>query len=238
RDLLEVGLPRGFFPAVTPGTKHVTVGGAIAADVHGKNHHADGSFANCLLDFHLLTASGELLRCSRTENSRVFWATLGGMGLTGAIVEARLRLRPVTSAFLSVDYERTTDLDATLEAFAEGDGRYQYSVAWIDCVAQGRALGRSVLMRGDHASASALPAAVTRPLERPLRRRKQVPCFMPNFLLNSWTVRAFNALYYRRHAERRAIVDYDRFFYPLDAVEHWNRIYGRRGFLQYQAVFP
>jgi decaprenylphospho-beta-D-ribofuranose 2-oxidase len=237
-DLLQVGLPRGFFPAVTPGTKHVTVGGALAADVHGKNHHADGSFAGCLLDFHLLTASGELLRCSRTENARAFWATLGGMGLTGAIVDARFRLRPVTSAFLSVDYEKTTDLDATLEAFARGDARYRYSVAWIDCLARGRALGRSVLMRGDHAPAGELPATIRRPLELQTRRRKQVPCFLPNLVLNSWTVRAFNALYYGRHSEGRALVDYDTFFYPLDTIEHWNRIYGRRGFLQYQAVFP
>jgi decaprenylphospho-beta-D-ribofuranose 2-oxidase len=237
-DLLQVGLPRGFFPAVTPGTKHVTVGGAIAADVHGKNHHVDGSFADCLVDFHLLTARGELLRCARTENSGVFWATLGGMGLTGAIVDARFKLLPVTSAFLNVDYERTVDLDAALEAFAAGDARYRYSVAWIDCLARGRALGRSVLMRGNHACAGELPATVGRPLEPPVRRRKQVPCFLPSFVLNSWSVRAFNAVYYRRHGPRRAIVDYDTFFYPLDTIEHWNRIYGRRGFLQYQAAFP
>ncbi|HEV3340123.1 MAG TPA: FAD-binding oxidoreductase, partial [Pirellulales bacterium] len=234
-DLLNVGLPRGFLPAVTPGTKHVTVGGAIAADVHGKNHHVDGSFADHLLEFRLLTSSGELLRCSRTENTQAFWATLGGMGLTGAIVDARFRLLRVTSAYLSVDYEKTTDLDATLEAFAQGDARYRYSVAWIDCLAGGRALGRSVLMRGNHAPADELPAAVARPLELPRRRRQQVPCFLPNFVLNSWTVRAFNALYYGRPRRRRTVVDCDAFFYPLDAVHHWNRIYGRRGFLQYQA---
>ncbi|HWB08570.1 MAG TPA: FAD-binding oxidoreductase [Pirellulales bacterium] len=237
-DLLRVGLPRGFFPAVTPGTKHITVGGAIAADVHGKNHHVDGSFADCLLDFHLLTASGELLICSRTENARAFWATLGGMGLTGAIVEARFRLLPVTSPFLSVDYEKTTDLDATLEAFAQGDAQYRYSVAWIDCLARGRSLGRSVLMRGNHALADELPPAIERPLELQARCHRRVPCFLPNFVLNSWTVRAFNALYYARHSRCHAVVDYDTFFYPLDAIEHWNRIYGRRGFLQYQAVFP
>jgi FAD/FMN-containing dehydrogenase len=237
-DLLQVGLPRGFFPAVTPGTKRVTVGGAIAADVHGKNHHVDGSFADHLLDFRLLTSSGEVLHCSRTENARAFWATLGGMGLTGAIVEARFKLLPVTSAFLSVDYEKTTDLDATLEAFAQGDAQYRYSVAWIDCLARGRALGRSVLIRGNHTPADELPATITQPLQLSTRRRKQVPCFLPSLVLNSWTVRAFNALYYGRHGRRRAVVDYDTFFYPLDAVAHWNRIYGRRGFLQYQAVFP
>lgn len=237
-DLLRVALPRGFFPSVTPGTKHVTIGGAIAADVHGKNHHVDGSFADSLLDFRLLMASGEILPCSRTQNAPVFWATLGGMGLTGAIVDARFRLRPVTSAYLTVDYEKTADLDATLERFAQGDARYQYSVAWIDCLARGRSLGRSVLMRGNHTPAEELPAAVGQPLPLRIRRGKRVPGFLPNCVLNSWSVRAFNAVYYRRHGDRRALVDYDRFFYPLDAIEHWNRIYGRRGFLQYQAVFP
>ncbi|HET6882286.1 MAG TPA: FAD-binding oxidoreductase [Pirellulales bacterium] len=237
-ELIRVALPRGFFPAVTPGTKYVTVGGAIAADVHGKNHHVDGSFADCLVDFRLMTASGEVLRCSRSENAQVFWATLGGMGLTGAIVDARFRLRPVQSAHLTVDYQRTADLDQSLQAFSDGDAGYGYSVAWIDCLARGRSLGRSVLMRGNHTPAGELPPSVIEPLGVPDRRHKRVPCFLPNFVLNSWSVRAFNALYYRRHGDRRAVVDYDSFFYPLDAVEDWNRIYGRRGFLQYQAAFP
>ncbi|MGH7134629.1 MAG: FAD-binding protein [Pirellulales bacterium] len=236
-ELIRIGLPRGFFPAVTPGTKYVTVGGAIAADVHGKNHHVDGSFADCLIDFRLLTASGGLLHCSRTENPQAFWATLGGMGLTGAIVDARLRLRPVHSAYLTVDYRRTADLDESLEVFAAGDAGYGYSVAWIDCLARGGSLGRSVLMRGNHTPASDLPS-LANPLAVAPRRRKKVPCFLPGFVLNSWTVRAFNAAYYHRHGDRRAVVDYDSFFYPLDAVDHCNRIYGRRGFFQYQAAFP
>jgi decaprenylphospho-beta-D-ribofuranose 2-oxidase len=237
-ELIRVALPRGFFPAVTPGTKYITVGGAIAADVHGKNHHLDGSFADCLIDFRLLTASGDLLRCSRTENPRAFWATLGGMGLTGAILDARFRLRPVETAHLTVDYHRTADLDESLQAFSDGDAGYRYSVAWIDCLARGRSLGRSVLMRGNHTPVADLPPSIAEPLAQPTRRHKRVPCFLPNLVLNSWSVRAFNALYYRRHGDRRAVVDYDTFFYPLDAVDHWNRIYGRRGFLQYQAAFP
>lgn len=237
-ELIRVALLRGFFPAVTPGTRYVTVGGAIAADLHGKNHHVDGSFASCLIDFRLLTASGETLRCSRTENPHVFWATLGGMGLTGAIIDARFRLRPVSSAYLTVDYQRTANLDQSLEAFATGDTQYNYSVAWIDCLARGRSLGRSVLMRGNHTPFSDLPAQIANPLETARRRRKSVPCYLPNFVLNSHSVRAFNALYYRRHGDRQAVVDYDSYFYPLDAVQHWNRIYGRRGFLQYQAAFP
>lgn len=258
-ELIGVALARGFFPAVTPGTRHITVGGAIAADVHGKNHHRDGSFAECLLDFRLLTASGDVLRCSRHENAQAFWATLGGMGLTGAIVDARFRLRPVESAYLTVDYQRTADLDQSLEAFSSGDAGYQYSVAWIDCLARGRSLGRSVLMRGNHAPATELPKSrrvgIAHPtkcqigsrvgpnsIEGPLnvlsRRRKSVPCFLPGAVLNPWSVRAFNSLYYHRHRDGRALVDYDTFFYPLDAVNHWNRIYGRRGFLQYQAALP
>ncbi|HEX7377990.1 MAG TPA: FAD-binding oxidoreductase [Pirellulales bacterium] len=244
-ELIRVSLERGFFPAVTPGTRHITVGGAIAADVHGKNHHVDGSFAQCLLDFRLLTAGGEVLRCSRQENSHIFWATLGGMGLTGAIVDARFRLRPVASAFLTVDYQRTANLDQSLEAFSAGDAGYNYSVAWIDCLARGRSLGRSVLMRGNHAAASELRSvgiahheiAVGNAHPTP-RRRKSVPCFLPNFVLNPWSARAFNSLYYHGHRDERALVDYDSFFYPLDAVSNWNRIYGRRGFLQYQAALP
>lgn len=248
-ELIRVALSRGFFPAVTPGTRHITVGGAIAADVHGKNHHCDGSFAACLLDFRLLTASGEVLRCSRLENAPVFWATLGGMGLTGAIVDARFRLRPVESASITVDYQRTADLDESLEAFSAGDAGYNYSVAWIDCLARGRSLGRSVLMRGNHALASAVSKPIWGGLRgrgsdcdgldgRTTRRRKSVPCFLPNAVLSPWSVRAFNALYYHRHRDGQALVDYDTFFYPLDSVKHWNRIYGRRGFLQYQAALP
>lgn len=253
-ELIRVALRRGFFPAVTPGTRHITVGGAIAADVHGKNHHRDGSFAECLLDFHLLTASGEVLRCSRRENASVFWATLGGMGLTGAIVDARFRLRPVETPYIMVDYQRTANLDESLEAFGAGDAGYNYSVAWIDCLARGRSLGRSVLMRGNHAAASQVPISKRadsqwgglpgrrlssdRLESRPTAHGKSVPCFMPHAVLNPWSVRAFNALYYHRHRDGQALVDYDAFFYPLDAVKHWNRIYGRRGFLQYQAALP
>jgi decaprenylphospho-beta-D-ribofuranose 2-oxidase len=238
-DIIDFALARGWFPLVTPGTKFVTVGGAIAADVHGKNHHHDGSFASCLVDFRLLAASGEVLTCSRDENASVFWATLGGMGLTGAILDARIRLRPVESAYVTVDYERTANLDESLAAFAEGDQRYTYSVAWIDCLARGAALGRSVLLRGCHTPCDELPANLAQTsLDVRPRRGLSVPCHLPGGLLNRWSVRAFNALYYRRHGDRRAIVAFDQFFHPLDSVKHWNRIYGRRGFMQYQAALP
>jgi decaprenylphospho-beta-D-ribofuranose 2-oxidase len=238
-DVIDFALPRGFFPAVTPGTRFVTVGGAIAADVHGKNHHQDGSFASCLIDFRLLTASGEVLTCSRLRRPYAFWATLGGMGLTGVILDARFRLRPVASAYVTVDYQRTANLDESLSAFEESDHRYTYSVAWIDCLARGAALGRSVLMRGHHTEPAELPAELAEaPLAVKPGRRRSVPCYLPGGLLNSWSVKAFNALYYHRHRDRRAIVAYDSFFYPLDSALNWNRIYGRRGFAQYQAAFP
>ncbi|HUY36146.1 MAG TPA: FAD-binding oxidoreductase [Pirellulales bacterium] len=238
-DIIDFALPRGFFPAVTPGTRFVTVGGAIAADVHGKNHHQDGSFASCLIDFRLLTASGEVLTCARERNARAFWATVGGMGLTGVILDARFRLRPVASAYVTVDYQRTANLDESLSAFAEGDHRYTYSVAWIDCLARGAALGRSVLMRGRHTACDELPAELAQaPLTLGASRSLRVPCHLPGGLLNAWSVKAFNALYYHRHRDRRAIVAYGSFFHPLDSILDWNRIYGRRGFAQYQAAFP
>jgi decaprenylphospho-beta-D-ribofuranose 2-oxidase len=238
-DIIDFALPRGWFPAVAPGTRSVSVGGAIAADVHGKNHHLDGSFAAFVLDFRLLLANGDLLTCSPALNADVFWATAGGMGLTGALVDARLQLRPIESAYVTVDYRRTRDLDESLSEFARGDAGYPYSVAWIDCLAKGKSLGRSVLMRGRHTPLAELPTSLTaEPLAARASRRCSMPCHLPRWALNSWSVGAFNALYYRRHGDRRAIVHHDPFFFPLDAVSNWNRIYGRRGFAQYQAVFP
>lgn len=238
-DILNTFLPRGFFPPVTPGTRYVTIGGAIAADVHGKNHHRDGSIAEFIDRFDLLTASGQVLHCSREENAEVFWATLGGMGLTGVILQAGLRLRRVQSAYVLVDYQKTANVDETIAAFVAGDAGYQYSVAWIDCLAGGASLGRSVLMRGNHASPADLPEGlVRRPLHVESKPRRSVPFHFPSLALSPPTVRLFNWKYYGRHENGRRSEPYDDFFYPLDAIAHWNRIYGRRGFFQYQAVFP
>jgi decaprenylphospho-beta-D-ribofuranose 2-oxidase len=237
--IIETFLPRGWFPRVTPGTKGVTVGGCIAGDVHGKNHHRDGSFATLLIDFELLLPSGEVLACSREENADVFWATLGGMGLTGIILSARVQLRRVESAFVAVEYEQIPNLDTALARFAETDQHSTYSVAWIDCLAAGEAMGRSVLMRGEHARADEVPDRHrAQPLIVPPRRSRSVPFMMPSFLLNGWTVKAFNRRFYRKHTAGRRIVDYDTFFYPLDSVLNYDRMYGRRGFVQYQAVLP
>ena len=238
-EILQYFLPRGFFLPVTPGTKFVTVGGAIAADVHGKNHHQDGTFGNFVLDFKLLTPNGETLSCSPNNNFEVFWATHGGMGLTGVILSARIKLRPVESAWVLVDYQKATNLEDALGRMTESDIRYQYSVAWIDCLATGRHMGRAVLMRGNHAPANELPASIRNPLAEPPRRRWTLPFDFPSLALNSLTVRAFNAFYYGVHRNAaRQLVDLEKFFYPLDAIQHWNRLYGRRGFVQYQVALP
>jgi len=229
-DLVDVLLPRGWFPMVTPGTKFVTLGGAIAADVHGKNHHRDGSFNACVRSFSLLTPTGEVLTCSRQENAEVFWATLGGMGLTGFIQAATIQLRKVNSPYMDVTTTRVGNLDAMLEHFTKTDDDFTYSVAWIDCLAKGDKLGRGVVLQGEHG-----PGTVG---SCPDKRGKSVPFDFPGFALNSMSVRAFNGVYYATHPTGKGREDVNTYFYPLDAVHHWNRIYGRRGFVQYQPVFP
>ncbi|HEV2176555.1 MAG TPA: FAD-binding oxidoreductase [Terriglobia bacterium] len=238
-EIIEYFLPRGFFLPVTPGTKFVTVGGAIAADVHGKNHHRDGTISGFLLDFRLLVSSGEVLACSRSENCGAFWATVGGMGLTGFILSARIRLRPVESAYVRVDHQRTHNLDETLNVMAETDDGYQFSVAWLDCLARADSLGRAVLIRGNHARAGDVPHTRGSPLSLPPRHRLKIPFDLPAWALNRAAVAAFNALYYRGHGDAaRQLIDLERFFYPLDAVGNWNRLYGKRGLAQYQVVVP
>ena len=238
-ELLHYLLPRGWLAPTTPGTKYVTVGGAIAADVHGKNHHIDGSFGRHVLDLQLLTASGEIISCSPTQKATIFWATIGGMGLTGIIVSARLQLKKVDNAFCDVTYRRTENLDTTLECFAATDQDYRYSVAWIDCLAQGKSLGRSVIGFANDADVADLPEHLRgNPLAAPVKHKRVLPFRLPGFVLNSWSVKTFNALYYAKHADHHCFVDYDTFFYPLDGILHWNRLYGRRGFVQYQALFP
>ncbi len=239
-EILEVFVPRGFFLPVTPGTKFVTVAGAIANDVHGKNHHCDGSFSRFVESFMLWTPARGVIRCSADENSDVFWATTGGVGLTGFILSARIRLRPVESAYVRVDYRRCAHLDAALELMAASDKDYLYSVAWVDCLAARGALGRSVLMRGNPATAASLPEPLTRaPFQLPHRRKLAVPLDFPGFALNQYSIKAFNTLFYATHRDADgALVDYDKYFYPLDGIGQWNRMYGKHGFIQYQAAFP
>ncbi len=239
-DILDTFVPRGFFPPVTPGTKFVTVGGAIANDIHGKNHHGAGTFGQFVESFELLTPSGAILHCSREENADVFWATMGGIGLTGFVLRARVRLQPVRSAWMQVDYRRCANLDDALEWMAASGETHQYSVAWVDCLARGKNLGLSVVMDGNHAGPDQVPAKHRdHPLRAPDKREKVVPFDAPGFTLNPLSIKAFNTVYYAAHPTREgAMVDYDSYFYPLDVVHHWNRMYGKRGFAQYQATLP
>jgi len=237
-SIIETYLPRGWFLPVTPGTRHVTIGGAIAADVHGKNHHHAGTFSRFVLDLRLATSDGEILRCSPGENSETFWATVGGAGLTGFILSARIRLQKVETAWVLADFRRVGDLQEAMARLTETDPNYEYSVAWIDCLAPRRSRGRSLLLQANAARAADLPRGIV-PLPLPGPERFRTPVALPSFVLNTFSVSLFNAMYYRLHptGERR-LVDYGRYFYPLDSIRNWNRLYGRRGFVQYQVVFP
>ena len=242
-QILRVIVPAGFFLPVTPGTRNVTVGGAIAADVHGKNHHVDGSFGNHVQRLLLVDGSGilrELTPSGRDsfDEAEFFWATVGGMGLTGVIVEATFSLIPISSSLISVDTTRYRDLESLMAAMVEADSRYRYSVAWVDSLDP---KGRGVLTCGDHAPAEALPKSQqSDPLYYDPKALASAPPFLPGGLLNKFTVRAFNEAWYRKAPKHRVgeLQAIAPFFHPLDGVQDWNRIYGPAGFLQYQFAVP
>jgi decaprenylphospho-beta-D-ribofuranose 2-oxidase len=234
-EIVRLFAPRGWFPPVTPGTKFVTMGACVACDIHGKNHHRDGSFGNFVERLTLIAADGSEVVCGPSRERELFLATVGGMGLTGLIVEVTLRLTRIESPWIVLATEGVSGLEAMLEGLGASAAGWPYTVGWIDCLARGRALGRGVLMRGRHASRAEAGGRMPR-----ARLRLSVPVDAPGWLLSPWLVRAFNGAYYWRHgrATRRRLVSYDAFFYPLDAIGSWNRLYGRRGFLQYQCVLP
>ena len=238
--LLDEFVPRGWFPPVTPGTKFVSLGGCVAADVHGKNHHRDGPFGSHVTEVEIVLADCSRRICSPQQDAELFWATVGGMGLTGIISQVSLRLRPIESAYMVVEHRRAADLDELLTMLRDETLDDHYSVAWIDCLARDRSLGRGVLMRGHHAEVAELRGKVEQPLRIKTRRRFNLPFDLPSWILNSWSGSAFNQFYYWSQGKSQApfITDYDSFFYPLDSIGNWNRAYGPRGFVQYQCVFP
>jgi FAD/FMN-containing dehydrogenase len=231
-ELLRIFVPRGWFLPVVPGTKFVTLGGAIANDIHGKNHHRAGTFGCHVVQLELVRSSGERIVCTPERNAELFRATIGGLGLTGLITWAEIQLKPIPSRAIAVETIRFANLDEFFEISAQSDREFEYTVAWVDCAARGSSLGRGLFMRGNHADAG----------QRAPRQSRAIPIVFdfPQLVLNRWSMKLFNALYYRKQwPERKStVVDFDSFFFPLDRLLDWNRIYGRRGLLQYQCVVP
>lgn len=234
-DILKVIVPRDWFLPTTPGTKFVTVGGAIANDVHGKNHHKAGTFGRHVTRFELLRSDGERLICSPDENADLFRATIGGLGLTGLILWAEVRVRRVAGPFIAQEKIRFSCIDEFFEISADSDTRFEHTMAWVDCLAAGKNLGRGLFMRGNYTWPKRIPRKKAEP-----RHLFTVPVQLPAFALNLVTAKAFNSLYYHSQIPKRThkTVSYDPFFYPLDAIHEWHRLYGPPGFLQYQFVIP
>jgi FAD/FMN-containing dehydrogenase len=230
-ELIEVFLPEGWFPLVTPGTKFITIGGAIASDVHGKNHHLVGSFSESIIEFNILLPSTEIITCSPTSNSEFFHASIGGMGLTGIILDAKIQLQKVNSQHIDQTTIKTKNLKDTFDQF-EKYKTSSYSVAWIDCLARNKNIGKGIITLGEHANDNDLTYIS--------KEKFSLPFFIPAFSLNQFTLKAFNTLYYLRAKQgiSKQKVSIDSFFYPLDGIENWNRVYGKNGFIQYQFVLP
>ncbi len=239
-DLIRELVPTGHFVPVTPGTRYVTVGGAVAADVHGKNHHRHGSIGNHVVSLELLTADGTTHRIGPDREPELFWATVGGMGLTGVIRSVVLRVYAIESGYMRVQTERIDDIDSVMARMREADREATHSVAWIDTLASGRHLGRSVLSLGEHASAAEADDVKGGRWKVPGAPVASAPPLVPSHLVSRPTIRAFNELWFRKAPRRREgeIQSIAAFFHPLDMVAGWNRLYGRGGFLQYQFVLP
>ena len=231
-DLLDMIVPAGWFFHVTPGIKNITVGGAIACDVHGKNHPGKGCFSTWLLDFELLRADGSVVRCSRTEHTDLFWQTCGGMGWTGVVLAARFQLMRISSVQMRQMAVRVDSLDGLFRAF-ETHTDWPYGAGWVDCLADGNAFGRGVIYFAEHAKKTS-----SAPLQYPHRDSRNVPFYAPAWLLNPFSIRLHNNMLFSKARTEEQLVDLDRYFYPLDRIRNWNRLYGRRGFIQYQFCLP
>ena len=233
--ILDIIVPRGWFLPVTPGTKFVSVGGAIANDVHGKNHHTSGTFGCHVTQFELLRSNGDRFICSPTENVELFRATIGGLGLTGVLLWAEFRLKAINNAFVDIEHIRFSNLEEFFELSDQSDHSFEYHVSWLDCLAVGKSMGRGIFMRGNHNRSKFRSRTATTPT-------LPVSVFfdMPSQVLNPVTMKVFNTGYYSIHLKKvtRKTIHYNPFFYPLDAVPEWNRLYGKSGFLQYQLVVP
>ena len=238
-DILALFAPRGWFAPVVPGTAQVTVGGMIAADVHGKNHHVDGSFGAYVDSLRLAIGGGEVVWCSRKRNPELFRATIGGMGLTGVILSACFRLTRIDSEYLFVETVSTMDLEATMEALATSND-WPYNVVWIDGTASGNKIGRGLLSRATFASHDALSPRLLSRTPRDASRPRPIPAAPLSALFNRWSIRLFNTLYHGAGSLPRGTepIHYNRFLFPLDRIWGWNRLYGRHGFVQYQCVLP
>ena len=234
-ELNRLFLPHKFFVPVTPGTQFVTLGGMVASDVHGKNHHESGCFGEHVLGLRMRVGDGRIVDCSPDQNHDLFYATLGGMGLTGHILEVRFRMSPIPSCWIYQESERVQNLDALLDGLAAAAQGWPMTMAWIDCLTPGHDMGRGILFRGRWATADEAPSQAPRP-----KLRLRVPFSMPGWLMQPWTVRVFNAAVYHSHVQhqRRGLVSPEQFFYPLDSIRDWNRVYGTAGFTQHQSVLP
>ncbi len=238
-EIIEYLAPRGWFPMITPGTKYITIGGAIANDVHGKAHHVDGSFVNCTIDFTILLADGRILKASREENSDLFWANFGGLGLLGTILTATIQLRKVETTYFTQKAFAAKNLEEMLDAIEASEEKFTSSVAWLDSMARGKNLGRGVLTMGNHATLAELPSNLkSNPLKVGKKPKLSVPFYLPSFSLNPLTVKILNTVLYIMQKNGKAIAHYDKFFYPLDMINNWNKGYGKKGFIQYQFVLP
>ena len=239
-QVLEVIVPKGWFLPVTPGTKLITIGGAVGSDVHGKNHHVDGSFSNHIVDMDVILPGGELIVCSPDAHADLFWATCGGMGLTGLIARVKFRLKKIETSYIKQKQIKAANLDEIIRLFEEYKD-YTYSVAWIDCLKKGKGFGRSILMLGEHAQLSELtPAQQQQPLKVVNKTLFRFPMYLPSIFLNKLSIGIFNFLFYLKNTKKEInnVVPYEPFFYPLDVIDEWNKMYGRKGFVQYQFVLP